>query len=423
LRKGRYLLLQHYHSKYTKPPCGDKYLSYACDANPDVVCADREDQRADGPEVTMDCPNCSAPQPEGGRFCARCGTSLHGGIDRGRHFAARPDEPVRTPALMSTLMPHLSGGRLNVYADVIALALLASLVAAAFGLLSVALVFAAVALPAAVLVYIQDHGVWRGDPLSSIGLGLILALLLGVGIGLVQRYYAAGPVLGSTTRRVPAPMTLLNLGVLVPVVTFIALLIVPLIVTSRARMKNTVDTVVICTLSGAALSLGYSVVVQLGAFTHVTYGDPTQAAFIALTLGVVQPVIFATAAAVTVMQLRRKGSNTLAGLVKGVLLLVIYGLGTTILTPYGTRGVVLTTVLVLLVAAAGLVLARMEMHTALLAEAQAAVDADGPAPHAPAADLVCSHCRVMISAGAAFCPSCGTATAALSNRAAAKAAK
>jgi hypothetical protein len=161
-------------------------------------------------------------------------------------------------------------------------------------------------------------------------------------------------------------------------------------------------------------------VVQLGAFTHVTYGDPAQAAFIALTLGVVQPVIFATAAAVTVMQLRRKGSNTLAGLTKGALLVVIYGLGTTILTPYGTRGVLLTTVLALLVGAAGLVLARMEMHTALLAEAQAAVTADGSAPHAPAADRVCSHCRVMIPAGSAFCPSCGTATAALGSRTAAK---
>jgi hypothetical protein len=371
----------------------------------------------------MDCPNCSAPQPDGARFCARCGTSLYGGIDRGLHFAARPDEPVRTPALMSTLMPHLSGGRLNVYADVIALALLASLVAAAFGVLSVALVLAAVALPAAVLVYIQDHGVWRGDPLSSIGLGLILALLLGVAVGLMQRYFAAGPVLGATARQFPAPMTLLELGVLVPVVTYVALLVVPIIVTGRARMKNTVDTVVICTLSGAALSLGFSVLVQLGAFTKVTYGDPAQGAFIALTLGVVQPVIFATAAAVTVMQLRRKGSNTVAGLVKGVLLVLIYGFGTTVLTPYGTRGVVLTAVLALLVGAAGLVLARMEMHTALLAEAQAAVGGEGSAPHAPAADRVCSHCRVMISAGAAFCPSCGTATAALGSRTASKTAK
>jgi hypothetical protein len=62
----------------------------------------------------------------------------------------------------------------------------------------------------------------------------------------------------------------------------------------------------------------------------------------------------------------------------------------------------------------------MEMHTALLAEAQAAVSGDGPTAHAPAADRVCSHCRVMIAAGAAFCPSCGTATAALGSRAAAK---
>jgi hypothetical protein len=189
---------------------------------------------------------------------------------------------------------------------------------------------------------------------------------------------------------------------------------VPVIVTARPRLRNTVDTVVICTLGGAALSLGYSIVVQLGAFTHVTYGDPSQAAFIALTLGVVQAIIFASAGAVSVMALRRKGSNTVVGLAKGVVLVVIYGLGTTLLTPYGSRGIVLTAVLALLVAGAGLVLQRIEMHTALLAEAQAAVDSDGTAPYAPAADKVCSHCRVMIPAGAGFCPSCGTSTAAMS---------
>ena len=56
-----------------------------------------------------------------------------------------------------------------------------------------------------------------------------------------------------------------------------------------------------CALAGAAFSLGLSVLVQRGAFTHVeaTSGDAAHVAFIALTLGFWQPIIFGTAAAVT----------------------------------------------------------------------------------------------------------------------------
>ena len=289
--------------------------------------------------------------------------------DSNDRYAATPTEPVRVAAVMSTLMPHLAGRRLYVYRDVIVLALLGSLIAAAFGLLSVALVFAAVALPAALLTYIQDQGVWKGDPITSIGLGLLVSMALGVGVGLLQHYFATSAVLSAPSRRLPSVMTILELGVLLPVVTFVALLVTPVIVTQRPRMRNAVDTVVICTLSGAALSLGLSVVIQIGAFTHVTYGDPAHVAFIALNLGVIQPVIYAAAAAVTVLALRRAGANTAVGLATGLVLVLVYQLGTTLLTPYGTRGVVLTTVLGVVVAAAGLLMARAEMHTALLAEA------------------------------------------------------
>lgn len=56
------------------------------------------------PEDMMDCPNCSTPQPDAARFCARCGTPLHPGIDRAQHFAAQPDEPVRALALGLTAL-------------------------------------------------------------------------------------------------------------------------------------------------------------------------------------------------------------------------------------------------------------------------------------------------------------------------------
>ncbi|EUA88525.1 hypothetical protein I551_5011 [Mycobacterium ulcerans str. Harvey] len=53
------------------------------------------------------------------------------------------------------------------------------------------------------------------------------------------------------------------------------------------------------------------------------------------------------------------------------------------LTPYGTRGIVLTALAALVLAAAGLVATRASLHTALLAEAQAALTGDATLTRAP----------------------------------------
>jgi hypothetical protein len=363
----------------------------------------------------MDCPNCSSPHAAAARFCARCGTPLHPGIDRARHFAAQPDEPVRALAVMSTLMPHLSGGRQHVYRTAIALALLAALIAAAFGMLSVALVLAAVALPAILLTYIHDHHVWRDEPITVIGLAFVLSLVLGVGVGLLEYYFARGALLVASNHRLPSVTRILELGVLVPVVGYIAVLIAPMLLTARPAFRHPIDAVVICALSGAALSLGKSIVVQRGAFTHIeaTAGDPAHVVLIALTLGFLQPIVYATAAAVTVVRLRRAGAGAARGVAEGLAMVLCYELATTLLEPYGTRGIALSTLVALVLAAAGLFAVRGELHTALLAEAQAALDGGQPLPHAPREDQTCPQCGAGIGAGGAFCQVCGTATAAL----------
>ena len=73
----------------------------------------------------------------------------------------------------------------------------------------------------------------------------------------------------------------------------------------------------------------------------------------------------------------------------------------------------LTTLVALVLAAAGLLAVRDELHNGLLAEAQAALDGDHPLSRAPDTDQICAHCGAAIDAGAAFCQVCGTATAAL----------
>jgi hypothetical protein len=295
------------------------------------------------------------------------------------------------------------------------MALLGSLVASAFGMLSVALVLAAVTLPAAMLTYIHDHRVWRGDPTSVVGIALLLSLVLGVAVGVLQRYFAAPALLLNPAFGLPPITTILELGVLLPIVAFIAVLIAPVVVTMRPAFRHPIDALVTCTLSGAAFSLGLSIVVEIGAFTQVSYGEPARVAFIALTLGFLQPIIFGTAAAESVMAMRGAHANTAAGLVKGVLLVVVYEIGTTLLTPYGSRGLVLNFVLATVVAAAGLTATRADLHAVLLAEAQQAVTGNEPLLRAPDTDCICGQCHAAIPSGAAFCQACGTATAALAH--------
>jgi hypothetical protein len=280
---------------------------------------------------------------------------------------ARMHEPRHAVAMMGTLMPHLAHERHYIYRNAAAGALLAALIAAAFGSLSIALVLAAVALPAVVLTYIHDHNLWRDEPLTVIAATFALSLGLGVGVGFLQTHFTPGVAVAIGHYRMPPVSRILELGVLVPVVAFVAALFAPLLVTSRAAFRHPMDVVVTCALSGAAVSLGWSLVVQHGAFTHLqaTAGDPAHVAFIALTLGFLQPVIVATAAAVAALGLRSDGVNPALAVAEGVLLLVLYGLATTLLASYGARGIVLTTFAAFVLAGAGLVATRTALHAAV----------------------------------------------------------
>jgi hypothetical protein len=362
----------------------------------------------------MDCPDCSTPQSDAARFCERCGTPMYAAVDRSNHFVADPDEPVIALTLISTLMPHLSGRRHQLYRNVINLMLLAALLAAAFGSLALALVLAAIALPIVMLVYIHDHDVWGGEPVTLVGVGVVLSLVLGVAVGLLQTNLNSNGLLAATTGQAPSVNTIGMVGLAVPLVTYVALLVGPLIMTTRPQFRHPVDEVVVSTLAGAALSLGLSVVVQQGAFTHVmaTSGNPAQVAFIALTLGFLQPIVFASATAIAVIRLREPNLNKPAGIALGLALVVGYELAATLLAPYGAKGIVVTTFVALLLAGAGLVGTRQELHNALIAEAKLAATG-GQVARAADVDQRCAHCAAELGEGAAFCTACGTHSATL----------
>jgi hypothetical protein len=88
-----------------------------------------------------------------------------------------------------------------------------------------------------------------------------------------------------------------------------------------------------------------------------------------------QPIIVATAAMVGVLGLRGLGVNRLVGVLEGLALVVAYGLATTLLQPYGTRGIVLTAVAAFVLAGVGLAAARNALHAAVVADADTGTDA------------------------------------------------
>lgn len=362
----------------------------------------------------MDCPRCATPHTAAARFCARCGTPLHTDTDRGNHYAAHPDEPVRALALLSTLLPHVSGRRHHLYRYAVTGALLASVLAAGFGVLSVALVCAAIALPAIVLTYLHDFGVWRDEPAIVIGGGFVVALVLGGLIGALQWHWSAREILAFGNTTTPPTSEVLELGIVIPVLVFVAVCLAPAVITSRPSFRHPIDAVNVSALAGAALSLGLSVVVQHGSFSHVVVGstDPARTAFIALTLGFSQPILFAAVSALVVMRMRRPGANLPLGLGAGVVLLVVNGIATTLLGSHGSRGIVLTALITAALAAIGLVLVRAELHAGLLADAERALGASIPDARLAVAGQVCSHCGAGFEHGATFCQICGTAVAA-----------
>lgn len=311
-----------------------------------------------------------------------------------------PGGSRRPIAVLGTLLPHLHPERHHLYRDVTALALLAALIAAGFGSLAVALVLTAVALPAVVLVYIHDHRLWHDEPITVIVVAFGLSLLLGVGVGLLETHFIHLVVAGSIHYHLPPAPRILELGVLVPVVAYVAVVIAPMVVSARPAFRHPLDVVVAGSLSGAALSLGLSVVVQHGAFTHVqaTAGDPAHVAFIALTLGFLQPIVLATAATIAVLGLRRLDVSPVLGVIEGLALVVAYELATTLLHPYGTRGIVLTALATFVLAGMGLAAARTGLDAALLADtgADADVPAAGHAEHRLHAGLVAAIVAVIV---------------------------
>ena len=93
---------------------------------------------------------------------------------RRKSFAARPDEPVASFALISSIMPRGAGQRPQTYRIALTIALVVALIAAIFGAMPIAVLVAAFAVPVVYIVYIYDVNLWEDEPLIVTGLAFLL---------------------------------------------------------------------------------------------------------------------------------------------------------------------------------------------------------------------------------------------------------
>ncbi len=365
----------------------------------------------------MTCPRCSSTNPDVARYCSHCGESLVSSADRRHNYAANPGEPTQALVVMTTLMPHVSGGRHHIYRAALLFAFVATMVAAAFGALAVALFCAAIALPSVLLLYQYDHEIWEDQPVTAIAVGVVLAIAAGVGVGFLASSFNLSALSFTILRQFPSGTAILKSGVILPVVAFALLVVVTGILAMRPAYSHAVDAVNFGAMVGVAFALGESLAVQHGAFgLTLSSTDPARVAFVALTLGMAKPVIYACAAALPWLQWRRSReipSNGALGVAEGFALVLLFDLSVVLLNPYGSRGVVLIFVVAVVLAAVGLLWVRLAVHDALIAEAVAAVAADRTTQKLASNGAACAHCQMPLVDQAAFCLVCGMSVAAM----------
>ena len=246
-------------------------------------------------EAEIDCPRCGQRVPDVS-FCVRCGEHLRdrsAGGGRRRFFAAAPGESVGRVALFSTLLPQLPQADLDAFRIAFAGGLIALLVLVVVGAFPVALVGAAVLVPAIILVYIYSVDVYEHTPLRVVALTMLWGAAWGVAFGL------ATSALSHTGVRFGANQlgeTLL-LGVVVPLASEAAMLIGPLFLLRDRRYNDVLDGATFGVASavsfvGAQVIAG-SIDVFAGGLTPV--GEPLPWVARIVTIAVALPVVAAGA--------------------------------------------------------------------------------------------------------------------------------
>lgn len=250
----------------------------------------------------MQCPKCSAALPEAAHFCHVCGVDLMATDgNRRRHFAVKPDEPVVSFALVSTIMPRGASERPQTYRVALLVVLTAALASAIFGALPIAVLLAAFAIPIVYIVYVYDVNLWEDEPVPVTVLAFLLSLVLGLGWtwAWIAMRDAAEPTLGvGVGLETSFSWTgLLITALLAPVVGEILRQVGPVFLASRPKYDDLMDGLTFGIISGVAFAAADTLVKQWPLITAGFVGpqDPGLWASLMFSEGFIKPLVIGTA--------------------------------------------------------------------------------------------------------------------------------
>jgi hypothetical protein len=370
----------------------------------------------------LECPRCRAELPAAAHFCHVCGLDQRSAdFARRKSFAARPDEPVASFALISSIMPRGAGQRPQTYRIALTIALVVALIAAIFGAMPIAVLVAAFAVPVVYIVYIYDVNLWEDEPVIVTGLAFLLTGALTVGFTILWTYLRGPVPYGTTTYEgslsaAPTVGAFLLVALAVPIVGEVIRQIGPVLLASRPEFDDLMDGLTFGVISG----LAYSCFDTLTRHWDLLTGglqDPDPGLWVSLIFleGFVKPMIIGTASGIAVAEFsglgRRYDGFTpryFRGVGEAILANAAYQAGTYLFSFVGnaTLGVVLSILWGLIILAILILRVRNVLHAGLM---EAALERSARAGAVEGELQYCAQCEMPLLEHAAFCNACGTA--------------
>jgi hypothetical protein len=372
----------------------------------------------------LNCPRCHAELPDVAHFCHVCGQDVRSeDLTRRRSFAAKPDEPVASFALVSTIMPRGAGERPQTYRIALTIAMAVALVAAIFGALPIAILVAAFAIPIVYIVYLYDVNLWEDEPVPVTGLAFgltgVLTILFTLLVMWLQRPALPTTSLdGTDLGGGPSVWTFLLVALVVPIVGEAIRQIGPVLLASRPEFDDLMDGLTFGVVSGVAYAC-FDTIVR---FWDLLVGgrveaDPGLWMSLIFLHGFVKPLILGTATGIACAEYSGLGRGYdgftpryYRGVVEAVLANIGFWGGIYLFSFVSnpTTSVVLSTGWGLLILGILILRVRNVLHTGLLEAALERSARDGGIGSSGELQF-CLRCEMPLLDNASFCTACGTA--------------
>lgn len=387
----------------------------------------------------MICPRCQSSVPEVAHYCQVCGQDLVPAGERGKkRFAAQPNEPIASFALISSIMPREAGRHPQTYRLAFGITLAAALIAAVFGALPIAVLIAAFAIPVVYLVYLYDVNLWEDSPLPVTGLAFgMTGVLAALFTWLWQLWIPVSTSLRDTVTG--APVTgpsvggFLIIAILVPIVGEAIRQLGPVMLASRPAFDDLMDGVTFGIASGVAYA-AFDTVVRHWALLTGGLVEPQPGTWATLVLleGFVKPLVMGTATGLAVAEFSGLGKGYdgftpryYVGVALAVGANIVYATGVYLLGFVGNPNLAVVLQLFWGMILLGLLILRLRtvLHVGLMEgalEAAARSETLGGSGETTSLDF-CPQCEMPLIESAAFCSACGASTRARPKAAAAAA--